>query len=1489
MSPTQSHGQALRGADSAALSQLAAGAWQTVTRTPLRRAFTSAVCCFALWAVAATALPKGLPPGTLMLGLVTGALSSLIAIGLVIVYRSSRIINFAQADFGAVAATLAILLVTRRHWSYFVAVPLGLVVALATGALTELVVVRRFFRAPRLILTVATIGVAQVLSATSASLSNIIKIPSHNSKSFSQGFLAQGFSSPFHFRFTITPVTFNGDTLVALVVLPLVVFGLTWFFSRTDSGIAVRAAADSQTRAVLLGIPVRRLSLLTWTLAAGLSGLGVLLTAGVNGYSVGDISGPTVLVPPLAAAVIARFESLTVAVVASLAIGVFSNAVYWSYPKSSTVSALLFVVILLALLVQRKRATRVTGDELGGFLAVREPRRLPDAVRRLPELRRAALIVGGILGFVAFVLPQLLSASQVIILTFTAIYAIVGISLVVLSGWAGQLSFGQFAFVGLGAGTTGGLLVHAHADYLLCLLAALAVGAVGAVVIGIPALRIPGLYLAPVTMAFAVATSSFVMDATQFPTFNPPQVQRPMLFSRISLDSAQPFYYLTLALLLLVVLAAHHFRRSRIGRVVIAVRDNERMAAGFSLSSTRVKLVAFAFSGGLAGLAGGIYVLAIYGVPFQGFSADISQQVFAMAVVGGLASITGGILGAVYVFGAQYFLSGPLVALVTGAGILFVLMFAPGGIAEILYGFRDRWLRRVLRRHNLDVPTLASSTPRAAPRSLTGVSGLVSTDALCAGTDAWRREFDALGKSARRRLRKTCQLGRPISPPEHAALAVGWARNARRMQKRYAPAMLAIPFVVAFVLALLASFRGHGFTYAHEFATRAFWTLLISIACYGVWQWYGCARSAQANLALVRECPTPDAGVNGTVIAKPGAGALLDVRNLDAGYGHLQVLFGAEASVGAGEIVALLGTNGAGKTTTLGAIAGSVGAMGGEIFFDGEDISGLEAVDRVRRGIVMVPSKSIFGSLSVRDNLRLGAYLARQGRDTQFVSSQTERVLTLFPVLRERLNQQASLLSGGEQQMLAIAQGLLCKPKLLMIDELSLGLSPMVVASILDVVQELNRTGIAVLVVEQSVNVSTTIAARAMFMEKGQVRFSGPTSELAVSELLNSVFMGGDQPGSEASSLQTVRAHSEERRQQRAVDAERDIEPSLALEAVGLNKHYGGVRATSDLNLVARRGQILGIIGANGAGKTTAFDIFSGFTAPDSGTLRLHGREVTSISAAQRAALGLGRTFQDVRMMPSLTVAESLAVALERHIEVRDPVALLFNVAAATQSELLLTHGVDELVDSFGLGYYRDHLIADLSTGTRRIVELACAAAHQPSVLLLDEPTSGLAQREAEAMAEVILDLKTRLDATVLIVEHDVPLVSALADELVCMHLGTVIARGAPDAVLADPQVVASYLGSEAADVEATVSAPAPSQPRPPTRPADNRHRGSRNGHGRGHRELALTTTEFATLSGLTASTVLRHIHDGRIDATRIGRAWRIPATELDKERERYV
>jgi ABC-type branched-subunit amino acid transport system ATPase component len=236
--------------------------------------------------------------------------------------------------------------------------------------------------------------------------------------------------------------------------------------------------------------------------------------------------------------------------------------------------------------------------------------------------------------------------------------------------------------------------------------------------------------------------------------------------------------------------------------------------------------------------------------------------------------------------------------------------------------------------------------------------------------------------------------------------------------------------------------------------------------------------------------------------------ALLEIEHLDAGYGPVQILFDVSLEVREGEVLALLGTNGAGKSTLLRTVSGLHPVMGGTVRFAGTDITSTPAHQRMRTGIVQLAGgRAVFSSLSVAENLRAGAFTFLD--DPARVERRITEVLEHFPSLQTRMGQLAGSLSGGEQQMVALAKALLPEPRLLIIDELSLGLAPVVVGRLLEVIETLRADGMTMLIVEQSLNVAAAFADRAVFLERGEVRFSGSPQHLIESgDLARAVFLG---------------------------------------------------------------------------------------------------------------------------------------------------------------------------------------------------------------------------------------------------------------------------------------------------------------------------------------------------------------------------------------------
>lgn len=518
-----------------------------------------------------------------------------------------------------------------------------------------------------------------------------------------------------------------------------------------------------------------------------------------------------------------------------------------------------------------------------------------------------------------------------------------------------------------------------------------------------------------------------------------------------------------------------------------------------------------------------------------------------------------------------------------------------------------------------------------------------------------------------------------------------------------------------------------------------------------------------------------------------GESHLLRVKDLNVSYGPVRVLFDVNLELDEGEIVALLGTNGAGKSTLLNTIAGLIEPDDGAVILDGLNTGNVATHELAGLGIALLPGgRGVFPALTVVENLRLANWYRAKADDEKAI----DRVYELFPILGAKRLDPAATLSGGQQQMLALGMAFIARPRLLLIDELSLGLAPVIVDQLLTVVEEFRASGTTVLLVEQSVNTALRVASRAYFMEKGSIQFSGPTSELLERpDLVRSVFLEGAQSRIEgASALAMAASHAPS---QSHVGQDRDV----ILGLHGLTKSFSGVTAVADVDMSLYDGELLGIIGPNGAGKTTLFDLVSGFLYPDIGRIVFAGTEITDMPPDKRSRLGLARSFQDARLFPALTVRQTISLSLDRRLKSRSSIAAALSLPNVRRAERDLATKVEELIELVGLQPYAEATISELSTGTRRLVDLACQIGVQPRVILFDEPSSGVAQKETDELRGLLLKVREYTSASIILIEHDVPLLISVADRIVALDLGRVVTDGSAEHVLNHPQVVASYLG----------------------------------------------------------------------------------------------
>ena len=636
-----------------------------------------------------------LPWGAAIRGLVLGMLTALLALGLALIYRANRVLNFAQADLGSVPTSFAVALVVFSHWPYPVGFLIGLVVAVALGAIVELAIVRRFRNASRLVLTVATLGITQLLVVLG------ILVP----RWWGRNAASERLPQMFPWKLDIGPFRLLSNDFVALIVAPIVMVLVALFLNRTRIGVAVRAAAERGDRANMLGIPVARLSTIVWALAAALSFVALFLRAGILGAPIGSAFEVTNLLFAMAALVIGRLHHLPTVAAAGICIGFVDYWVQWHAQSPLLVVPMVSALVLVVLLFQRRSVSRRDNDATSSWRGAEEVRPLSPEVARLALMRIARWGGAAIIVVTLVYMPIVLRVDRLIQLTEVVIFSVIGLSLMVLTGWAGQISLGQMGFVAVGAAVSALCTSRWHVDLSLALVVGALAGAVAALLVGLPALRLQGLYLAVTTLAFGLSVSSWLLNDRFFGWIPTNRLKVAPLFGRLVVDTPTRFYAYSLVVLGLVILAVRGIRRSRAGRVIVALRENERAAQSFSVPTVRAKLTAFMLSGAIAGLAGGLFVHSNHAFSLTQFSVGQSFGVFTAAIIGGLGSVPGAVIGAIYTRGTLRLPSLEWRLLSTSVGVLIILLVMPGGLGSQLTKLRDLLAKAAQRSRSLEAET----------------------------------------------------------------------------------------------------------------------------------------------------------------------------------------------------------------------------------------------------------------------------------------------------------------------------------------------------------------------------------------------------------------------------------------------------------------------------------------------------------------------------------------------------------------------------------------------------------------------------------------------------------------------------------------------------------------------------------------------------------------------------------------------------------------
>lgn len=675
-----------------------------------------AVLCLVVFAV---------PVAIVSEGVIAGLVVALPAVALLLVYRVNRIINFAQLAIGAAGGQLTLLLLRfEPAVPFWASLTLGLGLSAAVGAIVELVIGRRFARAPRVALTIITIAVAYAVGNTGSSLIQDLPFLPPKSARPITAFAGPGGLQPYlplphlavHIGSFAAPLGFS--VLFPFEVSIVLLGGLFVFLRYSRMGTAIRAVAENTERAALLGVSVGLLSTVVWTIGGVLSGASVTFNAFIGDPRSSFGFVPEALLLPLVAVTIGRFRSFGATIAGAIACEVLSASV--DYSHSSYVDLLnvgFFVVVAVGAYLARPPSYRQTSAEVS-WAATRELRPIPEELARIGGIRAARWTLIGLVVVAAVVLPIVGDTTVMTTAQTGLLDAIVALSLVVLTGWAGQVSLGQFALVGIGAAITGGLAAHLGLPFLIVVPMATVATALVAMLIGYPALRVPGLLLAGATFALAVAVETVLFDHRWFGWLLPRSgIRRPTVLL-VNFDDERAMYALCLVALIASAAVVINLRRSRAGRILIGARDNEANLASIGFNVVRARLLGFAVSGGLAGLAGSLFAYQLRDVP-QIFDANASVTIAVVTVLGGITSVLGALLAGVYMGVTGRINSNVIADYILPLLPLGILYAVPGGLASIVVGVRDSVLRVIAQRRQLVVPSLfADYDPDTVARRL---------------------------------------------------------------------------------------------------------------------------------------------------------------------------------------------------------------------------------------------------------------------------------------------------------------------------------------------------------------------------------------------------------------------------------------------------------------------------------------------------------------------------------------------------------------------------------------------------------------------------------------------------------------------------------------------------------------------------------------------------------------------------------------------------
>jgi ABC-type branched-subunit amino acid transport system ATPase component/ABC-type branched-subunit amino acid transport system permease subunit len=648
------------------------------------------------------------PMQVIVLGGITGMTYGLLGVGLVLVYRSNRIINFAHGNIGAFGAAFFGVAAVKWHVPYWIAFVLAMAVSGLIGVGAEAAAVRRLRNAPLLMSVVVTLGLGQFLV--------VFSLVINSTASAGTTYPSPPFMPTFHVQSLFVTQAYSG----MLILSPILVLGLAIFLRVSKFGLGLRAAAANPEAARMAGIFAGRMSSLAWAIAGSISAFTAILIAPAQGFVSGDEFGPDLILRAMTAAAIGRMDNLPVTFFAGIGLGIVENVLLWDTNNAGVVQMALFVLVLVVLLLQRRRGGR--SEEKSNWASVQALRPLPEQLRKLPTVRllgpMIALVFFGLLALV----PLMINNSSTQTVTFFIATAIVGLSISLLTGLGGQLTLGQFMVAGIGAVVSYQVSSRVGDFPLALLYAGLAAGVVS-VLIGLPALRLRGLMLTITTLAFAIAGPAWLLGRS-FMFGSGVSPGAPIVDGK-ALDTGHSYYYFALALFFVSFVICANVRRGGFGRLLVAIRDNEDNARAFTVRASVVKMQGYLIAGFIAGIGGATYAHSLSSIDGSVFSDDLSIKVVVMTVLGGISSLAGPIIGCAWIIGIPKLPKlGNLGLAATYFGATAMILWRPNGLIGFVEGPRRLVVTALARLHGVDATQAFSRDRSVATTGTTAVSAV---------------------------------------------------------------------------------------------------------------------------------------------------------------------------------------------------------------------------------------------------------------------------------------------------------------------------------------------------------------------------------------------------------------------------------------------------------------------------------------------------------------------------------------------------------------------------------------------------------------------------------------------------------------------------------------------------------------------------------------------------------------------------------------------